>query len=191
MSDIQLRARSVSEIVDAAFDLYRRNAARYIALAALGVIPTLLVQMTFPQGHAGVEIEMAANMGMTLLKFAVIMAISTIDGAMLIRLAAYDYLGEGADPARAVREVLPRIPALLGAMILRGIVLGFGTLLLLVGFFYFYARYFAVDAAIVVEGLGTTEAFGRSSVLSEGRKRHILNTVILMGIVYFILSIGV
>jgi len=35
MTELQLRARTVSEIVDAAFGLYRRNATRYIAVASL------------------------------------------------------------------------------------------------------------------------------------------------------------
>ncbi|HEX7939268.1 MAG TPA: hypothetical protein VF483_09780 [Gemmatimonadaceae bacterium] len=189
MADLQLRARSVSEIVDAAFDLYRRNPARYIALAALGVIPTLFVQLSFPTVSPGTgDMSTAVT---SILKFALMMVISTIDGAMLIRLGAYDYLGEDADVARAVREVLPRIPALVFALFLRAFVYGVGILLLIFGFFYFYARYFAIDAAIVIEGLGPTEAFTRSSALSAGRKRHILNTVLLVGIVYVILSTGV
>jgi hypothetical protein len=190
MADLTLRARSVSEIVDAAFDLFRNNAAKYASVAALGVIPILLLQIAFPDAVPAAGLPSLADSMGKLVKFAATMVINTINTAMLIRLAAWDYLGEDADPARAVREVLPRIPSIVGALILRSLSYVLGFLLLFVGFFYFYSRFFAVDAAIVLEGTGTFDAFGRSSALSVGRKRHVLNTVILVGIVYLIVSLG-
>lgn len=191
MSDLQLRARTVSEIVDAAFDLYRRNAARYLAVASLGTIPVLILQIMYPDTITTAEpTEMASMFFGRMFKFAAIMAISAINGAMIIRLGAWDYLGEEPDAGRAVRDVLPRIPSILIATLLRLIAYAFGLLLFLVGALYFYARFFAVDAAIVLEGASVPAAFGRSSTLSDGRKRHILNTLILLGLVYGIFSIG-
>jgi hypothetical protein len=191
MSDLQLRARTVSEIVDASFDLYRRNAARYLAVATLGAIPVLLLQIAFPDTLPSTDpAEVLSGSLARLVKFVATMAISVINTAMIIRLGAWDYLGEEVDAARAVREVLARVPALLGALVLKFVAYFFGLLLLLVGFFYFYARFFAVDAAIVLEDASISKAFGRSSALSEGRKRHVLNTVILIGLVYGIFSIG-
>jgi hypothetical protein len=66
-----------------------------------------------------------------------------------------------------------------------------GVLCLLVGVLYVIARWFAVESVIVLEGKGPVEAFGRSTELSRGRKRHVLNTLLLVGLIYFILSIGV
>ena len=35
------------------------------------------------------------------------------------------------------------------------------------------------------------QAFSRSSVLSDGRKRHVINTLGLVGLIYFVLALGV
>ena len=43
----------------------------------------------------------------------------------------------------------------------------------------------------MLEDADVFEAFSRSSELSDGRKRHILNTLLLVWIIFFILSICV
>ena len=42
MIDTAIRARSVSELVDAAFALYRRGAAAYIMVTAIASVPQML-----------------------------------------------------------------------------------------------------------------------------------------------------
>ncbi|MGH7653409.1 MAG: hypothetical protein ACREN6_01985, partial [Gemmatimonadaceae bacterium] len=53
---------------------------------------------------------------------------------------------------------------------------------------YVAARYFGVTAAIVFEDARPAQAFGRSSELSMGHKRHVLNTLLLVWIIYVLLS---
>jgi hypothetical protein len=53
------------------------------------------------------------------------------------------------------------------------------------------ARYFAVTPAVILENEGILGGFRRSSELSRGRKWHILNTLGLAAIIYWVLVIGV
>ena len=66
-----------------------------------------------------------------------------------------------------------------------------GLMFFLVGMFYVIARYFAVTAAIVIEGRGVVAAFGRSSTLSRGRKLHVLGTTLLAFLIFFIIYFAV
>ena len=50
MSDLRLRARSVTEIVDAAFQLYKRDAVEYILVAALAYAPWVVAQLLLLRG---------------------------------------------------------------------------------------------------------------------------------------------
>ena len=84
----------------------------------------------------------------------------------------------------------PRLPALIGAGILKWIVLVFSMLLFLFPALYVAARWFGVATVIVLEEPGVIGAFSRSAALSRGRKWHVLNTLGLIGIITLALAIG-
>jgi hypothetical protein len=191
MSDLRLRARSVSEIVDAAFQLYRRDAAQYVLVTAIAYAPWLVAQLLLlaAQGNAG-------TLSTTATGLAVILGIGSwvafsVMSAVVIRFGSDAYLDERPDLASSVRRVLPRVPAIMGAAILLSLLLALGLLVFFVGVLYVLARYFAVFQAIVLENAGVGEAFARSSALSKGRKRHVLNTLLLVFLIYFVLLIAV
>jgi uncharacterized membrane protein len=111
--------------------------------------------------------------------------------AVVVRFGSDAYLGGRPDLASAFRQVLPRVPRIMGAAILLSLLLVLGFLFFIVGAFYVLARYFAVAQVIVLENAGIGEAFTRSSALSKGRKRHVLNTLLLVFLIFFVLSIAV
>ena len=196
MTESRLRARSVSEIVDATFQLYRQDALQYISITALAYAPWVILRLLFLPGQG--LTPAGPNVPTTTLLVLVVGGLGTwfsfaLMSAVIVRLGSDAYLGEpgGRDIWRTVREVLPRFPAILLAGIYKYLLLVLGILCFLFGAFYVVARYFAVDAAIVLEGRTAWQALGRSSALSKGRKRHILNALVLIWIIYFVLNVGV
>ncbi|MFI5312162.1 MAG: hypothetical protein ACHQQ3_13060 [Gemmatimonadales bacterium] len=188
MSDLRLRARTVSELVDAAFALYRRNAMQYIVVSALAISPLLVFQLVVPAAAT----PTLQNLGTSLFAVEVISMLTyALMSAVVVKLGSQAYLGEVPDVANTVREVLPRVPSVIVGGILMVPLLFLGLLAFFVGVLYVVSRWFAVSTVIVLEGKGPLEAFGRSSVLSSGRKRHILNTLILVGLIYVVLAMGV
>jgi hypothetical protein len=95
------------------------------------------------------------------------------------------------DVGTAVRRALPRLPQLLGTAMLRFIYLMLGFMLFVFPVLYVVAQTFAVTSTVVLEDAGIVSAFTRSAELSTGRKWHILNTLGLAGIIYFVLALGV
>jgi hypothetical protein len=183
MDDTALRARSVSELVDAAFALYRRDASAYIMVTALASVPNLVVQILV-LGQAN-EASAAAVMANLLLMVVSIVSYALMSGVVMV-LGSKVYLGGEADVAGSVREVIPRLGALIGAGILRVPLLILGALAFGVGMLYVFARWFALEPAIVLEGKGATESFGRSSQLTDGRKWHVLKTLALGFFIYML-----
>jgi len=190
MTEVRLRARTVSEIVDAAFALYRRDGGQYILIMAVCSVPRLIAQLIWQRppsdfiGHPEVVVYS--------LLIALVSAFTfTVGDAAIMKFGSEVYLGQPADTALTVRAVIPKVLLILFAGFLKGMLYFVGLLCLLVGALYVAARFFALTQTIVLEDAGLDGAFTRSSELSDGRKRHILNTLLLVYIIYWLLSIGV
>jgi hypothetical protein len=111
--------------------------------------------------------------------------------AVIVRLASEDYLGRRLEPAVAVRDALLRLPVVMFALLFKYVLMFIGFFFFIIGLLYVMARYFAVTAGIVIEGRGVFGTFGRSAVLSRGRKMHILGTSLLAFVIFFVVYMGV
>lgn len=188
MSQIDLRARSTSEIVDAAFALYRRDAMQYTVIGAIAYSPVLILSVLTTGARAPTTLsDVWGAMPVLLVSFLVYAVVS----AVIVRMGADVYLGERPDVARTLRDVLPRIPALLVSSVLNGFLLLIGLVFLIVPVFYMLAILFAVVPAVVLEKNGPFGALRRSVRLSKDRKGHILATLLLSYGLYFVLSLGI
>ena len=189
---LSLRARSATEIVDAAFQLYRRDPLTYLFVAALCYAPILVLQLLMLGPGLAIEEQLARlTAGYSLIiVFGYWVSVSLMS-AVIIRLSSEDYLGRKIEPAVAVRDAVVRLPAVMLGLLLKYILMMIGFFLFLVGLFYMMARYFAVTPAIVVEGRGVFTAFGRSAVLSRGRKMQILFTLLLAFLIFAVIYFAV
>ena len=188
MAPPALRPRSPSELVDAAFQILRAHYAQFVMCSALAYLPWLLVQLVFYSDPSQLEsitptVSVFFGLGIWLV-FALM-------SAVLIVCASQAYLGEPVDVGVAVRRALPRMPLVLVGAIVRYTMMFIGLFLFLVGAFYVAARYFAVTPLIVLEDKGLGGAFSRSAELSRRRKRHVIFTVGLATLIYWVLAIGV
>ena len=188
MIDTAIRARSVSELVDAAFALYRRDAAAYIMVTAIASVPQMVTQLAL-LGQAGNPASGGFIMAQFALAIVSLLSYALMTGVVMV-LGSQVYLGGEADVARSIRIVVPKLGSLVAASIMRAILGVLGLLAFLVGVFYVFARWFAVEAAIVLEDKDSSAAFARSSVLTDGRKWHVLKTLALGFLIYFVASIA-
>lgn len=209
MSDLRLRARSVTEIVDAAFQLYKRDPLEYILVAAVAYAPIIVAQLIVMRGAltlGGPSMALASTSLIIGLMSLFVYALMT---SVLSRFASDVYLGKPASLREVLRWVIRVVPAVIFATF--GIVLywaiGFAPMLiglalnfpLLVGLgapfaigwvFYAAARLFAVYQVIILEQPNVIRAFARSGALSRGRKGHILLTLALVFAIFFLLSMA-
>lgn len=188
MSDTTLRARSTSEIVDAAFALYRRNAMQYIVLTAICYSPVLIVSLLLvargPAIGTGALFAALPVYIVTMLAFAVV-------SAAIVRIGSDVYLGREPDVNATIKAVMPRLPALIGGAILASLLAFVGLLLFIFPVFYVLTVTFAINPAIVLENKGPTDALSRSVALTKGRKGHVFLTLLLTWGLYLVLSIGI
>lgn len=196
MTALSLRPRSATELVDAAFQVLRAHYGQLVVCSAIAYVPMLLLRL-FVIGDtsrflSGDPAAVQAGMFLTTLWTMIgsLVTYSLMSGVLVV-LTSQAYLGDTVDVGLAVRRVLPRVVALLVASLLRSVLFIVGFVLVIVPGFWVFARYFAVVPAIVLEGEGTLRSFSRSAELSRGRKWHVLGTLFLVTIIYYLLVVGV
>lgn len=219
MTESQLRPRSVSEIVDAAFAMYRHDAGKYMVATAIGFAPVAILQLMMPtpdailaQAETGPSLGMFS--GLVLVSSLLSIVCYVVVGSFITVMGSRAYLGGEPDVGSALSTVFPRLfrifvttflkvlifVAIIGVTgFLTAIMAAFvGPALLLLVFpvvaaatFYVFARYFASEAAVLLEDSGAIAAMGRSTTLSDGRKWSIFLTLLLVLIVYWIIVLGV
>jgi hypothetical protein len=186
MNDLDLRPRSSTEIVDAAFQLFRRNPTPLILAAALVYVPWLVVRLIFDLGITdpmmGPNKALAFSAG-TLVVYALVSGVSSV-------LASDIYLGRSPDLRSAFRLAGFRFIALAVSGTIRAILIVVGSVLFLFPGLYALGRYFAATQAVTLEGKGVGGALSRSAALSVGLKVHIVSTILLIFLVLIAISVG-
>jgi hypothetical protein len=189
---LPLRARSASEIVDAAFQLYRRAPLNYLLISAICYAPILVMQLiVFGPGMDFNEQfgRLTAGVGgLMVLGYWVSMSLMS---SVMTRLSSEDYLGHPIEPAVAVRDSLAKLPVVMFALLIKYLLMAIGFIFFIVGAFWFMARTFAVTAAVVLEGKGAFGSIGRSGKLSRGRKLHIFGTLMLAYLIFFVVYFAI
>ncbi len=187
MSDLQYRPRSITEIIDAAFQIYRQDALRYILITAVAYAPFMLVQFLVLDP---VDISMAASLVGLASSLVGFLAFAVMS-AVLVRLSAEAYLGGHMEIGAALADVLPRLPSILAASVIRLILVFLAALALILPMFWMSARTFAMTPLIVMERADVAAALNRSAALSDGRKWRIIGCYALGILIFYVLTIAV
>jgi hypothetical protein len=191
-----LRPRSPSEIVDASFQILRAHYLKFVMCAAIAYVPLLIFRLVVvgdPRAAlaSGDPQQLQGFGSMYLLTLLVSILAYSLMGAVLVSCTAQAYMGESVDIGIALRRMGTKLPSVLGATILSSLMLGLALILFLFPAMYVGALVFAVIPAIILEDASVAAAFGRSAELSRGRKWHILNTLGLAILIYFVIFFGV
>jgi hypothetical protein len=187
MTDLALRPRSSTELVDAAFQVFRRDPVQFIVATAAVYVPWLVVRLVF---DLGISTDLPTGDRAVWAVLAALVVYALVGGVITV-LASDVYLDRPADAMRGLRVAFARVVTLIvtGAVTLLAIFVG--ALLFLLPALYPLARFFAVRQAVILEGAGIVSSFDRSSQLSAGVKRHVLNTLLLILLVTGAISFGI
>jgi hypothetical protein len=192
MASTALRPRTPTEIVDAAFQIMRAHYGSFVMCAAIAYTPMLVLRLLLlGDPREALARDAGGFVGRYLLATGASIVTYALMSAVLVTCTAQVYLGEPVDVGAAVRKMIAKLPTLIVATVLASLLLFTSLIFFLFPAMYVTARFFAVTQAIVLEDRGVGAAFARSSELSRGRKWHILNTLGLVILIYFVLFFGV
>ena len=170
MSDF--RPRSSSEILDASFEIYRRNFAVFIAISVFTAIPSAIATY-FSQ--AAMVLQRPDGIFTSALISLLGLLIAPFTYGSVACAASDAYLGKPVGVEHSVRAAFRRPGMLFGAMVRKWVLVSFGLALFLVPGLIVYKRYFALPMTILFEDNTIGSAVARSRELSNGSGTRIFS----------------
>jgi len=184
------RARSATELIDATFQLLRRNAAVFFTLSALFTIPNTILQSIFMRPTLSQQPQPLGAGGQSLsgllVYYLCVLALGSVFQTAMMIAASESYLGKPVIVANDLQQALPKFITIFVAYVLTSILVGVSVLGFIVGSIYVALLFFAVPASIIFENVDLGKAFSRSATLSKGLKGHIFLTLLLAFVIYVV-----
>jgi hypothetical protein len=180
------RARSATELIDATFQLLRRNAAGLFTLSALFTIPNTIVSAVLLPTRAFVVGRAGAMWSGFFLYFLIALILGCFFQTALLIAASDAYLGRPVDVADSLKRALPKAVPIFIAYILASIGIGFACIFLVIPGIIVALMFYAVPCVIVFEDADITQAFSRSIELSKGLKGHTFLTFCLSFLLFLV-----
>ena len=180
MATLDLRPRSGVELIDASFQFLRENFALLFTAVAVTYAPIAVLEY-----QAALD---PTSTGLAIIKTIVAWFFSAFAQAAVVSIVAARYMGEDITAADALRAVWARIGTVLLVTFVYGLIVGIGTVLLVVPGIYLATKYFASMAAAMVEGRDTNSAMDRSAALTDGSKLRVFGIFAITIIIYFLLN---
>lgn len=176
---IRLKPRTVGELVGLTLQL---SIAHFPALFAIFLVvnaPVLWIQL---------ELQAALNarqpvMILTGVALIVPMLLSALSSAAATTIVAGSFTGQRTTLGAALTIALRRLLPLIGFTLAYGVLVGLGTLLLIVPGILVLVRLYVGTCALVLDGTGVNASFARADALSAGRRWPILGFVLLITLV--------
>ena len=175
-----IRPRTGVELIDASFQFLRENFATLFTTTVAAFAPIAL----FEYMSAGKPTDVLLSLATRIVSWF----FASIAQAATIEIVATRYMGESITPADALRAVWNRIGTVLAVSFAYGLVVGLGTVLLIIPGIYFATKYFASMAAAVIEGHGMSRAMERSAELTVGSKMRVLGIFLIVLLIYIVLA---
>ena len=169
----ELKARTIGEILDAAFTLYRNHFMELLQVALMVSGPLALLRLALVHGLTGVwALEATPAMGPS--KVGLVSAITLplmliaygVQHATLVSSISDIYLGRTSNPWQ---RTLSAMPAILWAGVMTGFAEGLGFLFFIVPGILLALRWALTNEIVIIEGLGASASMKRSGVLMKER----------------------
>lgn len=180
-----LRPLGTGEVLDVAFSLYRRHFAALATIAIISQAAGLVLT---------VYVEAAGGALENLLLWWISAVVSTVCAAIGMgastKIVADSYLGKPATAGDALSWVLPHTGQIIVMTILGSLAVGLGLVLFLVPGMIIACGIAVSASALVVEGLGATDAMNRSWNLTKGHRWKVLGVVVVSVLTVYLVTIA-
>ena len=207
----QLRPMGLSDIFDEGFDLYRRNFAFLLLVAALVAVPlhviSAYISVRFLHGFLGLTSAFNSSGGapdpsqlfdwlgsLTAATFGFVLVsgvMYALEMVVLARAASAAYLNETLTLWDVYRLPLKRIGSLAITGLLYSVFVTLGFFLCYVGILWPVTILAFTAHTFIVEGKSYFKALGRSKTLSRGEGGRILGTLFVLGALSTVFSLGI
>jgi hypothetical protein len=178
------RARSATELIDALFQVLRRNFSQFFTLALMFYVPIAVVSRLFvPTSVAPAASPSAAFFMAFFVFFFLFIILSAVFQTAMFYACSDAYLGRTVNLSDVLKRAVRRAGSMAYGYFLQGICVLPGFVLFVIPGIIIALILFAVPCVIAFENVPAAASLSRSSHLSSGLKGHIFLTLFLVFIV--------
>jgi hypothetical protein len=179
MTDISFRSGALGEfnigaVLGRALEVFKRGGGRFVALAALPALPSLLVQLSAGTASFPVPVYVIAALLQVFLYFLA-------QGASVYG-AFQEMRGQSFLVTESLGKCMERIFPLVGAALLTSLGMMLGFVLLVIPGLFLAIIWSVTSPACIVERLGPIESIQRSAALTKGYRWKILALFLILGV---------
>jgi hypothetical protein len=198
---LQIRPRSVGEIIDAMFSVYAANFVPLIQIVAVVTVPILLAQglvnLTFLENLEGVDLDNIESLGdlfptRTIVSTFVLGVMSwvatTLATGGVVKAVADAHLGRPVDWQDSLSHAWERIGPLLVASLLFAIGVTLGIILFIIPGIVLAIGWSVFAPAVLIERRGGSDSLARAWTLTAGRRWPIFGLFIAIFMLAAIIS---
>ena len=174
----QTPPRRAIEILDASFRFYRTHAPELLVLAALLLVPPILLRAIMPAG-IGIVLQFLSNL-----------MLIVCQAATAVLVAGALESDRAVSAGDAIRGLGARSGSAIVVAIASGIMVVLGMILLLVPGFIAASWTMVAVPVVAIEGLTGFSAIKRSRELARGHLWHVLGTMFIAWVIVFCIVFG-
>ncbi len=198
----RLKPQTIPEILDTSFRIYRENFALFVGLLAVIYVPaqvlnlvvtaplTVEMQNLISDMQKGSQNDNSQVLQKVMINNSIIFGFPLATGA-LTRAVSRRYLNEPTSLGDCYGFILKNFGRYLGTALLSGLVIGLGFMMCAVPGILFAVWFVFTSSVVVLEGLGGTNAMGRSKQLSKEQAGRIIGMWFINMIITIPLSLGI
>ena len=170
--------RRATEILDSSFQFYRAHFADLLVLSALLLVPPILIGAFMPQSIQVV------------FQFVFNLMFLVSQGAIAVMVAGAIEQDRALSADEVLRALGDRAGSVIAVSMMSGILIGLGTLLLVIPGILIAVWTVVATPVAAIEGLKNSAALSRSRNLARGQFWHVLGTMLLAWIIVMVLVLG-
>jgi hypothetical protein len=177
---VDLRPRSFGELVGLTFSLTAAHFAKLFPLSLLLSAPGLA--MTFYEKQLDPVQDAGLILATALVSLLLATAIWPLASAASIKIVASSYTGTRCSLGEGLAAGLRRLLPLLGCVMSVGLLVGLGTLLLIVPGLIVMTIYYVAPCSVVLENQGVGASMRRSKKLSDGHRWRVFFLMLVVAL---------
>jgi len=183
----------IGRVISTSLAVFGRNLGPFLVIAFIIGIPYLLVSIMTASSIDVAAIEATGQLpsgfwGMVIVGTLIFMLTYSLTQAALVYGTVQDLRGQKASFGACLSRGLAALPRVVIVAILASIGVGIGSMLLVVPGIILLVMWWVITPAIVVEGAGIGESFGRSRELTPGHRWQIFGLLVIVGIVQWVVA---
>jgi hypothetical protein len=183
----------VGRVISTSISVFTRNLVPFFVLSVIIGIPYILVTFLFATSMDIAQIQATGQLpsgfwGMWAISMLIFILTYSLIQSAIVYGTVQDLRGQKASFGDCLARGFSSLPRVIVAAVLANIAIMIGIMLLVVPGVVLILMWWVLIPALVIEGAGIGQSFGRSRTLTSGHRWGILGILVIVAVIQWVIS---